>query len=264
MASQRGQTFIGRLREMSALTSALDRTLDGHGQMVMLAGEPGIGKTSTAREFAAYAGTKGAQVLCGWCYEGDGAPPYWPWTHAIGSYVEGLDAGQLAALLDGGSPRLAEIVPQIRQKLPDLPTPPELEPDQARFQLFDSVATFLKNASTAGPLLVVLEGLRRADHASLMLLEFVISGVSATSLMALGTYREVEVGRRHHFFLTLAELARDPDFQRFHLNSFSREDVARFVESRGAITLNDSDLELVHGRTGGNPFFLNEYMRLNE
>ena len=59
MASQRGQTFIGRLREMSALTSALDRTLAGHGQMVMLAGEPEIGKTSTAREFAGLCRDKG-------------------------------------------------------------------------------------------------------------------------------------------------------------------------------------------------------------
>ena len=71
--------FVGRQQEMAALEAALHDALSGQGRLVMLAGEPGIGKTRTAQELAAYAKEHGVQVLWGWCYEEEGAPPYWPW-----------------------------------------------------------------------------------------------------------------------------------------------------------------------------------------
>ena len=75
MTSQAGQTFIGRQPEMALLTAALDGALSGQGRVVMLAGDPGIGKTRTAQELASIAETQGARVLWGWCYEREGAPP---------------------------------------------------------------------------------------------------------------------------------------------------------------------------------------------
>ena len=74
-----GRIFVGRQQEMAELRTALDDALCGHGRLVMLAGEPGIGKTRTAQELAAMAESRGAQVLWGWCYDEQGAPPYWPW-----------------------------------------------------------------------------------------------------------------------------------------------------------------------------------------
>jgi predicted ATPase len=71
--------FVGRQREMGKLKAVLEDALFGQGRLPMLVGEPGIGKTRTAQELAAYAGTLGAQVLWGWCYEEEGAPPFWPW-----------------------------------------------------------------------------------------------------------------------------------------------------------------------------------------
>ena len=71
--------FVGRQREMDELRAALEETIAGRGRLAMLVGEPGIGKTRTAQELAAYAETRGTQVLWGRCYEEDGAPPYWPW-----------------------------------------------------------------------------------------------------------------------------------------------------------------------------------------
>ena len=78
-AHDSGRIFVGRHREMVELTAALNDALTGHGRMVVLAGEPGIGKTRTAEELAVLAETRGAQVLWGRCYEEQGAPPYWPW-----------------------------------------------------------------------------------------------------------------------------------------------------------------------------------------
>ena len=79
--------FIGRQRELAILTDALDQTLAGRGQIVMMAGEPGIGKTRIAQELAGLAQKRGALVLWGWCYEQEGAPPYWPWVEPVRSYI---------------------------------------------------------------------------------------------------------------------------------------------------------------------------------
>ena len=74
-----GSVFVGRQRELAELTAALDDALSGQGRLVMLVGEPGIGKTRTAQELASYAENRGAKVFWGRCYEEEGAPPYWPW-----------------------------------------------------------------------------------------------------------------------------------------------------------------------------------------
>ncbi len=73
------RVFVGRRREMAELSAALEDAMSGQGRLVMLAGEPGIGKTRTAQELAALAEQRGAQVLWGRCYEEEGTPPYWPW-----------------------------------------------------------------------------------------------------------------------------------------------------------------------------------------
>ncbi len=103
MANQPSQTFIGRQSELAVLTAALDDALAGRGQIVMLAGEPGIGKTRLAQELASLAESLGALVMWGWCYEHTGAPPYWPYVQPIRAYVEMADAQQLRAQMGPGA-----------------------------------------------------------------------------------------------------------------------------------------------------------------
>ncbi|MCH7714292.1 MAG: ATP-binding protein, partial [Chloroflexi bacterium] len=167
-----GNIFVGRQREMETLATALEDALSGHGRMVMLVGEPGIGKTRTAQELASHAAARGAQALWGWCYEEQGAPPYWPWVQAIRSYVQQTDSERLRSEMGAGAASIVEIVPEIRAKLPGLEKAPELEPEQARFRLFDSITSFLKNASQSQPLMLVLDDLHWADKPSFLLLQF--------------------------------------------------------------------------------------------
>lgn len=103
--------FVGRQREMAELMAALDDALSGQSRLVMLVGEPGIGKTRTAQELASHAEGRGVQVLWGWCYEEAGAPPYWPWVQPIRSYVKQCDADQLESDMGHGAVNIAEIVP---------------------------------------------------------------------------------------------------------------------------------------------------------
>ena len=112
-----GNFFVGRHREMAVLREVFDDALAGRGRMVMLAGEPGIGKTRTAQELASYAEGQGAQVLWGRCYEEEGAPPYWPWVQSIRSYVQQCDAERLKSELGHGAANIADTVPEIHDKI---------------------------------------------------------------------------------------------------------------------------------------------------
>ncbi|MCH8226060.1 MAG: ATP-binding protein [Chloroflexi bacterium] len=91
-----GRVFVGRQREMAQLKAALDDAISGQGQLVMLAGEPGIGKTRTTQELAALAEDQGAKVLWGWCYEeGSLSLPYLPFVEALRAYVISRDPEDL-------------------------------------------------------------------------------------------------------------------------------------------------------------------------
>ena len=187
--SLRSGVFVGRQREMGELKAALEGALSGRGRVVMLVGEPGIGKTHTARELAAYAETRGTQVLWGWCYEEEGAPPYWPWVQPIRFYVQQQHPEQLRSEMGPGAADIAEIVSEVREKLPDLEPPPALEPERARFRLFDSITTFLKNAAESRPLMLVLDDLHWADKPSLLLLDFLARQLTGSRILVVGCYR---------------------------------------------------------------------------
>lgn len=142
--------FIGRQDEMVTLTAALDGGLSGLGRLVMVAGEPGIGKTRIAQELAGLAERRGARVLWGWCYEREGAPSYWPWIQAIRDYIKTADPDLLRSQMGLGAGDIAEVIPEIRQVLPEIVQPPELEPEQARFRLFDSITPSSKRQHRTG------------------------------------------------------------------------------------------------------------------
>ena len=164
-----------------------------------LVGEPGIGKTRTALELATYARLRGAWVLWGRCYESGGAPPFWPWVQAIRSYVRECDPEQLRSELGAGAAEIAGVVPDVRQRLPDLEETPTFEdPQQARFRLFDSLTAFLKSAARGRDRLcwcsTICTG-RTRDRCACS--EFVARELAGVRLLLIGTYRDVELSRRH-------------------------------------------------------------------
>ena len=257
-----GGVFVGRQREMGELKAALEDTLSGRGRMVMLVGEPGIGKTRTAQELATYAGLRKAQVLWGRCYEGEGAPPYWPWVQAIRAYVRERDTDQLQMEMGAGMADIAEIVSDVRERLPGLPSPAVLEPEQARFRLFDSICAFLTRASRTQPLVLVLDDLHWADQPSLLLLEFMARELSGARLLLVGTYRDMELSRGHRLSTTLGELNRERLFQRVLLRGLDQDDVGRFIELASGVSPPSGLVEAVHRQTEGNPLFVTEVVRL--
>jgi DNA-binding CsgD family transcriptional regulator len=257
-----GGIFVGRNRELSELKASLEDSLSGMGRLVMLAGEPGIGKTRTAQELTTYARLRGAQILWGRCHEERGMPPYWPWVQAIRSYARDRDLTSLRSEMGAGAEDIAEIVSDVRERLTDLKRSPSLEPDQARFRLFDSITTFLKNAAQRQPLVIVLDNLHWADNASLLLLEFLSQELIGSRMLLVGTYRDADLSRRHPLSQIMGELTKDRLFQRVLLRGLAQEDVGRFIELASGITPPDRLVEAVHRQTEGNPLFVTEVVRL--
>ncbi|MBI4218782.1 MAG: DUF2791 family P-loop domain-containing protein [Chloroflexi bacterium] len=255
--------FVGREREMAALTAALEDMIAGHARIVMLVGEPGIGKTRTADRLASEARQRGVVVLWGRCSEERGAPPYWPWSQILGGYVRQQDVASLASELGRGAAEVASIVPEISEKLPKSdPLPAIADPEAARFRLFDSVARFLAKAQENSALLLIFDNLHLCDVASLRLLEYLSLGPPETRTLILGTYRDIELSRGHPLSTILGELAKLPGFRRIPLRGLDRNDVKDYIEAIGAGKPPSDLVDVVHSHTEGNPFFVAEVVRL--
>jgi len=255
--------FVGRQREMGDLKACLEGALSGRGRMVTLVGEPGIGKTCIVQELTTYAGLRGAQVLWGRCYEEQGVPPYWPWVQAIRSYVRDVDPAQLSSEMGSGAADIAEVVSEVKDRLPGLRPPPQMEsPEQAQFRLFDAITTFLKTASQRRPLVLVLDDLHWADQPTLLLLQFVARELGGGRLLLVGTYRDVELNRQHPLAEARGDLNRGRLFQRVLLRGLTLEDVGHFIEMTSGHNAPPGLVEAVHTQTEGNPLFVTEVVRL--
>jgi DNA-binding CsgD family transcriptional regulator len=254
--------FVGREAELAVLTADLDATLAGSGGVVLLAGEPGIGKTRLAEELAAQATSRGAVVLWGRCWEGEGAPAFWPWVQVVRAYVQAGDPATLRQDMGAGAADIAQVVPAVRERLPDLPSPPPVEPEAARFRLFDSLTGFLRAAAARRPLLLVLDDLHWADAPSLALLRFVGRELEGAGLLVVGIYRHTEVDGGHPLLGTLADLARGQRRRRLLLGGLDQREVATFVALVAGAQPSSQLVVAVHQQTDGNPFFVTEVVRL--
>ena len=164
----------------------------GSGRLFLLSGEPGIGKSRLAEELARIGRARGATVLVGRCWEAGGAPAYWPWIQALRPYVRACDADTLTEQAGAGAADLAQVVPELADRLPGLPPPSTLEPDLVRFRLFDATAEFLRRVGEARPVVLVLDDLHAADEASLLLLRFLARELGDGRLLLLAAYRDVD------------------------------------------------------------------------
>ncbi len=253
--------FVGREAAMAALRAGFAEAASGHGRLLLLVGEPGIGKTRTAHELATMAQAEGALALTGRCYEGDGAPAFWPWVQILRAAAAVLEPAALSAALGPAAGDVAALVPEMGARHASVETPPALTPEQARFRLFDGVAAFLVAVARERPLVLVLDDLHWADKPSLLLLQFVARQMREARLLVIGAYRDVELRRSHPLAEVLGELAREPHHRRIALRGLAVDDVARFVAASAGRPAAAALIDAVHAMTDGNPFFVGEVVR---
>ena len=258
----RAGDFVGREDELGALQSALERVIGGQGEIILVAGEPGIGKTRMSEEFLRYASAQGVRTLWGRCYEGDGAPAYWPWVQVVRSYIDGRSTAELRTVMGPGAADIARIAPELRDRLPDLEEPPPLDPDGERFSALRQHDDFLEERRRTRAMTLIIDDLHSADRSSLLLLEFLSREIAETGLMVVGTYRHVEVDRNHPLTHTLGQLARHEANERITLDGLTVADIDRYV---GLVTGHEAPeglADAIRQQTEGNPFFVREIIAL--
>ena len=157
------RTFVGRERELAELTDALEAALGRRPTLLLSAASRGSARASSPTRSTSLAAARGMRVLWGRCWEAGGAPAYWPWAQALRAYLRDMDPADVRRLLGTGAADVAQMLPELHGLLPDLPPAPSLDPDGARFRLFDSVIGFLRVASDVRPLTVVVDDLHAAD-----------------------------------------------------------------------------------------------------
>jgi tetratricopeptide (TPR) repeat protein len=230
--------FVGRGAELAALRAHLGATRAGSGRVVLVEGEPGIGKTRLAEEVATDAARSGFLVLWGHGAEGNGAPPLWPW----------------AQVLRAAGHDIARLVP--RQAY--------LDPQAARGQLNQALTDLIRDQASARPLLLVLDDLHWADEPSLELLEFLAAQLTDVRILVLGTYREVDLPHAGRLTSTLGVLARLPGADRVALPGLNIDEVAHLIRTHTGTKPDPGIAKAVHRRTEGNPFFVTELLHLDD
>lgn len=263
-------TYVGREEEIDALRAAFESALGGHGSLVLLAGEPGIGKTRTANELATYAASRGAVVLVGRCFDPEGTPAYSPWIQVIRTYVRRRRVEELLEEMGPGATDIAQMDAELATRLqtavePPLPPADDAEladPRQARFRLFDSISSFLRRASEARPMLIVVDDLQSADKPSLRLLEFLADTLRTARVLLVGTHRDATWPTGHPLSSTLTGLEIGQLSTTLTLRGLDEREVARFMEVATGRRPSPDLVAAVFSRTEGNPLFVREVVRL--
>jgi len=255
------RVFVGREAQLKQLQTAFNNAMSGQGTLMMVMGEPGIGKTALCEQLATYITLRGGRTLVGHCYEeGSLSLPYLAFVEALRSYVLSRDVKDLREELGTGAADVARIVSEIRERL-KIKLRPQKDPEEERYRLLQAVTGFLINATCVQPLLVVLEDLHDAEKGTLDMLTHVSRHLAGTRLLIVGTYRDVEVDRNHPLSAALAELRRMSTYGRVILRGLNADEVRRMLESITRQEVPWGLAEAVHRQTEGNPLFVQEVVR---
>jgi predicted ATPase/DNA-binding SARP family transcriptional activator len=252
--------LVGRVRELSRLNEMARRAAGGRGGVVLVTGEPGIGKTRLVEELIR--GPHSYTTAWGGAVEGGGTPAYWPWLGVLRSLLDHDDREAVVSAIGSGAAELAQIVPEINEITGAGEAPPAPDPETARLHLFEAVAGFLGALARRRPMVVIFDDLQWADTASLQLLGLLAARISCLPLLVVGTYREAEIGHDHSLRDTLAVLARHQVVERVPLSGLSGGEVGALIAQTTGAPAIPEVAAAVLSRTEGNPFFVTELAKL--
>jgi class 3 adenylate cyclase/tetratricopeptide (TPR) repeat protein len=250
--------FVGREAERAELRRCLDQTARGQGTLVMIGGEPGVGKTRLAEELAAEARQRGLLALTGHCYEMEGAPPYIPFVEVLEATARIVPREALREALGDAAPEVAKLMPELRRLFPDIAAPMELPPEQERRYLFNSVLEFIERAGRVQPLFLVWEDLHWADDSTLLLLQHIAQRLIEMPVLIVGTYRDVELDVARPLARALQELTRQRLAHDLALKRLPEAEVAAMLRVLSGQEPPASLVKAVYRETEGNPFFVEE------
>lgn len=249
--------YVGRPALLRKLDRLIDDACAGRGRILLLAGEPGMGKTRTAEEFAQRGRQRGTLVATAWGAEGIEAPDYWPWIQVLRGLTRSMEPEALRRALGPSAHVIAPLVPELLEHAPGR-APPRMQGDAERFRLFDAVCGVLGRCARQRPLVLGFDDLHRADAQSLALLDLVDHQLPGERIAVLATFREPELARRPSLADALSQLARRPGVEVRRLEGLSADETRSFIEHHTGLAPETNVAERLRERTEGSPLFLAE------
>jgi DNA-binding CsgD family transcriptional regulator/Flp pilus assembly protein TadD len=256
--------LIGRTPDLALLQLSLEQVKSGKGQVALLCGEAGIGKSRLVAELKTEAFAQGFQLLQGNCFPTDRSCPYAPLLDLLRSVFLASSTAQIEALVGPFAREFAPLLPDVVHQFPDLtvlPPSPSLDPEQEKRRLFAALAHFFLSQSAERPLLLVVEDLHWSDDTSLELLQYVARRCATQPLLVLLTYRSDEV--RPTLSHWLAELDREHLGQEVALTRLTRSETGAMLRAIFALgrPVQAAFLDAIYTLTEGNPFFIEEILK---
>ena len=255
--------LCGRAPEQATIARCWARAKQGNRQVVLLAGEPGIGKTRLGIDAALIAHREGAVVLFGSCDEDIGLP-YRPFVEALRHYLANAPDEILVRHVREHQGELLRMVPELSQRVPDVPPPRVAEPETERFLMFEAVAGLLSVASEHSPVVLILDDLQWAGAPELLLFKHIVRSAMPMHLLIIVTYRDTELSRTHPLASVLADLRRETGIERFALRGLDEAGIIAFVTAAAGHDLDPPELAMARAigqETEGSPLFIAETLR---
>lgn len=252
---------VGREYELVLLWEQYKVACAGHAGVVLLAGEPGIGKTHLLQQFAGKATQDGATVLQGHASQAEDMPPYLPFLEALGQYIRVTPPDLLCQQVAPVSPLLVTILPELAEYLAELPAVYPLPQEQARLRLYEAVGTFLEAIGATNPLVLLLDDLHWADGASLDLLCHVVRHHPHARLLIVGAYQEGAGNQSVAFAHALIELTRLRRLTTVRVEPLSAAEIEQFADSLLGGPIAPMLSLLLYAQSEGNPFFAEELLQ---
>lgn len=248
--------LVGRDTELRHLRNALREAATGSTQAVLISGDAGLGKTAIIRTLEPDAHAAGVATAWGHCWESIDTPPFWTWSQALLALHPDPDWSDVAPWVAAELQPLAAGDP-LHAEIDDRDTP-----NHPRFVLFRAVSAFLRQMSQRQPLMVVIEDLHSADESSLLLFRSLVEEHRSEPILLIGTFDAMAAGRRVRHLALIDDIGRKA--QTLRLAPLSAEEVASLFAAVSAAPVSAPVLSAVYEATEGNPFFVEEAVRLLE
>ena len=252
---QRGR-MVGRETEHKQATALWSEVLSGQGRVLMISGEPGIGKSRLVRELTTHAEVTGGWALEGASYAESGSP-YGPFRQVLREVLS-KDSERCCDLPQEVLADVLSLTPELIPQFPDVSANPPLDPQAERQRLFENMVIFFSTLSDHAPLLLILEDAHWADSGTLALMLHLARNTRHKKLMIVAPYREVELDEARPFHEVLLDIQREGLAVRLKLNRLTRSQSQDLLGVLFAEEILPDFLDGIYRETEGNPFFIEE------
>jgi class 3 adenylate cyclase len=255
--------FVGRDAERALIEHSRSQARAEARRVVLVSGEPGIGKSRLASFSAHGAHGEGFGGVWGACSEELGVP-YEPWISVCSQLVEHAPSELLERHVERPGGELARLARELPRRLPGVSEPESSDPETERFLLFSAVAGALVELAASVPVCLVLDDLHWADGQSVALLKHVVSSAESGALQVIVAFRDSDLGKDHPLSAVLADLRRVEGVERIALQGLGAAEVSEVMAAAAGHELDADALVLageIASETDGNPFFVGEVLR---